>query len=56
MPNDAMLYYICSWIQGFLHVYSLVGGLVPGSSGVSGWLILFFLWGFKALQLLQSFL
>ena len=33
-----------------------VGGLVPGSSGVSGWLILLlFLWGCKQLQLLQSF-
>jgi hypothetical protein len=32
-------------------------GLVPGSSGGSGWLILlFFLWGYKPLQLLQSFL
>jgi hypothetical protein len=38
------------------HVYSLVGGLVPGSwGGVSGWLILlFFLWVCKPLQLLQS--
>ena len=23
----------CSWSHEFLHVYSLVGGLVPGSSG-----------------------
>jgi len=39
-----------------LHVYSLVGGLVPGSSGGSGWLILsFFLLGCNPLQLLQSF-
>ena len=39
-----------------IHVYSLVGGLVHGSSGGSGWLIfLFFLWGYKHLQLLQSF-
>jgi hypothetical protein len=36
---------------------SLVGGLVPGSSGESGWLILLFLlWSYKPLQLLQSFL
>ena len=36
------------WSHGFLHVYSLIGGLVPGSSRVSGWLILlFFLWGCK---------
>ena len=42
--------------HGSLHVYSLVGGLVPGSSGGSGWLIsLFILWGCKPLQLLQSF-
>jgi hypothetical protein len=32
----------CSWSHGSLHVYSLVGGLIPRSSGVSGWLILFF--------------
>jgi hypothetical protein len=32
-------------------VYSLVGGLVPESSGDSGWLILlFFPWGYKPLQ------
>jgi hypothetical protein len=32
-----------------------VGGSVPGSSGVSGWLILLFLvWGCKPLQLLES--
>ena len=32
-------------MQLFHHVYSLVGGLVPGSSGGTGWLILlFFLW------------
>jgi hypothetical protein len=46
---------ICSWSQGSLHVYSLVGGLVPGSSGGSGWLILlFFLWGCNPRQLLPS--
>jgi hypothetical protein len=45
MPDKAILCYICSWSHGSLHVYSLVGGLVPGSSGRSGWLILlFFLW------------
>jgi hypothetical protein len=38
-------------------MYSLVGNLIPGSSGVSGWLILlFFLWGHKPLQLHQYFL
>ena len=37
-------------------MYSLVGGLVPGNSGVTGWFILLFLlWGWKPLQLLQSF-
>ena len=42
-----------------LHVYSLVGGLIPGTrgGGVSSWcLLLFFLWGCKPIQLLQSFL
>ena len=41
---------ICNWS----HVYSLVGGSVPGSWGEeSGCLILFFfLWGCKPLQLL----
>jgi hypothetical protein len=43
--NKAILCYICGWSHGSLHVYSLVGGLVPGSSGGSGWFILlFFLW------------
>jgi len=57
MPIKTILCYICGWSHGSLPVYSLVGGLVPGSSGVSGWLILlFFLWGCKALQFLQSFL
>jgi hypothetical protein len=56
MPDKAILCYICSWSYGSLHVYSLAGGLVPGSSRESGWLILlFFLWGCKPLQLLQSF-
>jgi len=41
VPNKAILYYICSWSHGFVHVYSLDGGLVPESTG---WLILFFLW------------
>ena len=57
MPKKVILYYICSWNHGSLYVYSLVGGLVSGSSGGSGLLILlFFLWGCKPLQLLQSFL
>ena len=43
MTNKAILCYICSWNQESLHVYSLVGGLVPGSSGGTGWFILLFL-------------
>jgi hypothetical protein len=47
MPGKAILCYICSWSHG----YTLVGGLVPGNSGGSGWLILlFFLWGCKPLS------
>ena len=43
MPDKAMLCYICGWSHWFLHVCSLVGGLVPGSSGgVFSWLILLF--------------
>ena len=34
MSNRATLCYICSWNHGSLHVYYLVGGLVPGSSGL----------------------
>ena len=57
MPDKAILCYICSWSHGSLHVYSFIGGLVPGRNGRSGWLILlFFLWGCKPLPLLQSFL
>jgi hypothetical protein len=52
MPNKTIFCYICGWSSGSLHVYFLVGGLVPGSSERSGWLILFFLWGCKSLQLL----
>jgi len=48
LPNKAILCYICSWSHESVHVYSLVDGLVHGSSGLSGWLILlFFLWGCK---------
>jgi hypothetical protein len=56
MPNKAILCYICSWSHKSLHVYSLVGDLVPGSSGESGWwILLFFLWACKLLQLLSPF-
>jgi hypothetical protein len=34
--HKAILCYICNWSHGSLHVYSLVGGLVPGSSGGGG--------------------
>jgi hypothetical protein len=33
MPDKAILCYIYSWSHGSLHVYSLVGGLVPENSG-----------------------
>ena len=38
MPNKAILCYIWSWSHGSLHVYSLVGGSVLGSSG-GYWLV-----------------
>jgi len=41
MPNKAVLCYIWGWSHGPIHVYSLDGGLVAGSSG---WLVLLFLW------------
>ena len=57
MFNKAILCHICSWSHKFHHVYSLVGVLVPGSSGYTGWFILLFLlWDCKPLQLLRSFL
>jgi hypothetical protein len=53
MHDKAILCYICSWG----HLYSFIDGLVSWNSGGSDWLILlFFLWGCKSLQLLQSFL
>jgi hypothetical protein len=41
MPKKTILCYIYGWNYGFLRVYSLVGGLVPGSSEVGGgvWLV-----------------
>jgi hypothetical protein len=57
MTDKVILCYIYDWSHRSLHVYSLVGCFVPGSLGVSSWLILlFFLWRCKPLQLLQSFL
>jgi hypothetical protein len=51
---DKAILCIYGWSHGSLHVYSLVGGLVPESLGVSCWLMFFFLWSCKPLQLLQS--
>jgi hypothetical protein len=57
IPDKAILCHLFSWSHGSLHVYSLVGGLVPGSSGGLGWLILLFHpWVCKPLHLLQFFL
>jgi hypothetical protein len=60
MTIKAILCYICSWNHGSHHVYSLVSGLVPGSSRGPGWLILLvLLWGCEILpvheHLLPSF-
>ena len=59
MPDKAILCYVGRWSLGSFHVYSLDGGLVPVSSGGSGWLILlFFLWvvnPFSSLSLVSSF-
>jgi hypothetical protein len=64
MSNKAILCYICSQSHGSLHVYTLVGGSVSGSSGESGWLTLACSKGLKIhahsmglkTQLLQSLL
>jgi len=37
VPNKTIICYICRWSHGSVHVYSLDGGLVYGSSG---WLVL----------------
>jgi hypothetical protein len=48
MSNKALLCYIYTRSHGSLHVYFLVGGLVSGSSGGTGWFILLFLlWGLQ---------
>jgi hypothetical protein len=48
MPSKVILCYIYGWSYESLHVYSLVGGLVPVSFVGSGCLILLFcLWGCK---------
>jgi hypothetical protein len=33
MSNKAIFCYKCSWSHGSLHMYSLVGSLIPGSFG-----------------------
>ena len=38
MPDKTIPCYICSWSHGYLRIYSLIGGLVPGSSEVV-WLV-----------------
>ena len=45
MSDKTILCYMCMWRYGFLHVYSLVGGLVLGSSAWYSLFIFFFLWG-----------
>jgi hypothetical protein len=57
MYNKAILCYIYSWSHGSLQVNPFVGSLVSGSSRGTGWFILFFfLWDCKLLQLPRSFL
>jgi hypothetical protein len=59
MPDNAIFCYTCSWSHGPLCVYSLVGNLISGSSGVGGvsvsskLILLFFPWSCNPLQLLQ---
>jgi hypothetical protein len=36
MSYKTLLCYTCNWSHGSLHVYSLVGGLVRGTSGGTG--------------------
>jgi hypothetical protein len=57
IDDKTILCYIYSWSHESLHVYTLVGGLIPVSSGGTGlFILLFILWGCKTLQLLGSFL
>jgi hypothetical protein len=56
MSNKTILCYTCDWSHGSLHVCSLVGGLVPVISGVTGWFtLLFLLWGCKPILILGPF-
>ena len=43
LSNMSILCYIRSWSHGSHYVYSLVGGLVAGSSSGTDWLILLYL-------------
>ena len=43
MTDQAILCYICSQCHESYYVFSLIGGLVPGSSGGTGQFILLFL-------------
>jgi hypothetical protein len=57
MSNKVILCHICSQSHGSLHVYSLVCGPVPGSSGWYGRLTLLLPpWDCKPPQFLQSLL
>jgi hypothetical protein len=53
--DKAILCYLCIWSHGSLPIYSLIGGLVPGSTGWSDQLMLLFPWGCNPPQLLQPF-
>ena len=57
MTNQAILIYIYRQSHMSQNVFSLIGGLVPRSSGGTDQFIwMFFLWGFQPLQLLVYFL
>lgn len=56
MSDKAVICYICICSHGSFPVHSLVGGGVLGSTGWSGQLMWFFLWGCSPTQLLESFL
>jgi hypothetical protein len=55
MPDMVIFSYMLCRTHGSLHVYSLVGGLVPESSVDSiSLILLFYLWGCKPFQMLQT--
>jgi hypothetical protein len=57
MSHKSILCYISHWSLESLHVYTLVGGLVPGSSGGTGWcILLFLLWVYKPFEIVGFFL